>query len=162
MEDAQKVQTTEEFPEYGPGPANITPDVDSWKYDPSYMKLMDYFQISSDEGYLFKDKLETIGSYLTEKTGNKDVLNHLFFIKKLQRELGESLDERRINQVYRWIKLDQDELRIKNEKALYEKKVFDQRKLLKPRVKIVEKIVPKIRTVTKVVEKIIYRKKREV
>ena len=59
MEDAQKVQTTEEFPEYGPGPANITPDVDSWKYDPSYMKLMDYFQISSDEGYLFKDKLET-------------------------------------------------------------------------------------------------------
>ena len=94
------------------------PVIDDWKYDPAFMKLMNHFSIESNDSEWYKDKLSVVRDWAKSRSKSDDVVDWLVEIKGLQRQLGFSLGDKSINEVYRWVRLDQDEQRIKKEKSL--------------------------------------------
>ena len=95
------------------------PTVDAFKYDADFAKFTNYFKIDPNESNWYQDKLQAIQKWAQEKAQSKDMLDVLLELKALERELGTHADlEKRVNNVYRWIRLDQDEKRIQKEKAV--------------------------------------------
>ena len=116
-----KVEAIEDKQE-APKQEASTPDVDSFKFNPDFMRLSEYFKIDPQESNWYQEKLITVLEWAKEKSGSKDIIDALVELKSLERELGTSADlTKRINTVYRWVRLDQDERRIQKEKGLVKK-----------------------------------------
>ena len=112
----EKIETKQDQPsEIG----TATPSVDSFKYDENFAQLSKYFKVDPNESNWYQDKIQAIHEWAKEKAQSKDILDVLLELKALERELGTHSDlEKRVNNVYRWIRLDQDEKRIQKEKKV--------------------------------------------
>lgn len=120
MDDlVQKVEQIEAKQDQPSEIGTATPAVDSFKYDADFAKLTNYFKVDPNESNWYQDKLQTIQKWAQEKAQSKDMLDVLLELKALERELGTHSDlEKRVNNVYRWVRLDQDEKRIQKEKKV--------------------------------------------
>ena len=116
LEKIEQIEAKQDSPsEIG----TATPGIDNFKFDTDFAKLSQYFKVDSNESNWYQDKLQAILGWAKEKSGSKDILDILLELKALERELGTHNDlEKRVNNVYRWIRLDQDEKRIQKEKKV--------------------------------------------
>ena len=71
-----------------PDPEVKTPDVDSWKYDTNYLRLMDYFAIKPDDAHWYKDKLAIVYDWAKLKSNSEDIMDSSNMVKSLFFELN--------------------------------------------------------------------------
>lgn len=118
MDDlVEKVEEIEKKQEEPSDATTPTSDTDIWSSNPDNLKLLKHFGVDVHESNWYQEKISEIYKWAKAKGNSSDIIDCLVEIRALQRHLGLGGNEKSVNEVYRWIRLDQEEDRIKKEKG---------------------------------------------
>jgi len=92
------------------------------KYDPIYHSVTNYFGLKMEDFSRFQSKIDVIKSWAEESAKSKERVDLLWAIRNLENRLGTPpMGERRINHIYRWIRLETAKGRLAKEQLLLER-----------------------------------------
>lgn len=101
------------------------PSVDAPAQDPvefgltlNTYRAMDHFEISPGDrnNQSIIDQINFVLRYASEQTQNGDLLDAMNYIRQMESRLGLRFKGNRLNNLYHWIRLDQEARRIEAEK----------------------------------------------
>lgn len=126
-------------------PSNLTSDsaFPEWdKYDPTTHAIGDFLNVTMSDPQDYesnKDKIRMIKDWAYQNAGSKDKTDLLWFIKQAERKISPpQFGERRINNLFKWVRLEMDKMRIMKEQRLFESQGSFKR-VKSPGVKVVPK-----------------------
>lgn len=85
------------------------------KYDPGYRAIGDYLGVDPNTEWSdFKNKIEYLKGWAKNTSKSEDYTDHVKALKSLEDKVGKpSWEDRRINHLYRNLRLEEDRVRIK-------------------------------------------------
>ena len=117
MEETEKIRESLGLPS--------SPFPDWEKYDPLTHSIGKYLNVKMDdiaEYSQLKNRISLIRDWAKQNANSEDNTDVLWAVRTLENRLGTPpAGEKRINHLYKWIRLDQDRQRIEKEQKILEK-----------------------------------------
>lgn len=116
-ERLESVRQRDWLMEHSSDPSAFEPD----QSDPTLLRIAKYYGVDMEQWSDYKDKVATLHEWAAENSKTKHYVDILWALKKLESKVDMNWGDDRVKNLYRYIRLDQDQKRIMKEKELYEK-----------------------------------------